>query len=78
MAKDIKIRTGRWQITYTPGAQYADIGHAEELFAACDCLNYRYDGVTHEPSRAELRADLLDWIEEYGEDYEREILFVKS
>lgn len=78
MSREIKIRVGRWQITYTPGGQYADIGHAEEYYTACDCLNYRWNDETHEPSRKELRTDLLEWIEDHGTEYEREILFVKS
>jgi hypothetical protein len=73
MAKPIKIRVGRWQIEYTPGGQYADIGHIEEGYAPCDCINYRWDGETHEPTKAGLRLDLMDWIDDHGATYEQAI-----
>jgi hypothetical protein len=65
--KEIVVHHGAWNIRYE-GGQYADIYYGGST--SVDCINYIHgDGTRTIPSRAQLRADLKEWVEENGEFY---------
>lgn len=66
--KEIIIHHGAWNIRYTPGGQYADIYYGGST--PVECINYIYgDGTRTSPNRAQLRADLVEWVSEQGDFY---------
>lgn len=66
--KEIIIHHGAWNIRYTEDGQYADIYYGGSM--PVECINYIHgDGTKTVPDRAQLRADLKEWVAEHGEFY---------